>query len=76
MVWLTWLGLPALAIGMGAIQGWWAFVFILIVGVFGQVFYIKIFPRISKWLGYGSVEDVVIESTEKSKQCPIISRTV
>jgi hypothetical protein len=37
-----------LAIGMGVIQGWWAAVFILIVGVFAQVFYIKIFPRISR----------------------------
>src|SRR3990172_11123005 len=72
MVWLTWLGLPALAIGMGVKQGWWASVFILIVGVFGQVFYIKLFPRISKWLGYGSVEDVAILPTQKTK----ISSTV
>jgi hypothetical protein len=73
MVWLTWLGIPALAIGMGVIQGWWAAVFILIVGMFDQAFYIKVFPRISRWLGYGSAEDVAIESTDKSKQRSVIS---
>ena len=73
MVWLAWLGIPALALGMGAIQGWWASVFIFIVGVFGQVFYIKIFPRISKWLGYGSVEDVAILLAEKIKISSIVT---
>ena len=73
MVWLTWLGIPALAIGMGAKQGWWAAVFILIVGVFAQIFYIKLFPRISKWLGYGSVEDVAIEPTPKIKVSSIVT---
>ena len=73
MIWLTWLGLPVLAIGMGLIQGWWAAVFILIVGVFAQVFYIKFFPRISKLLGYGSVEDVAIEPTQKTKISSIVT---
>jgi len=73
MVWLTWLGLPALAIGMGVKQGWWASVFILIVGVFTQVFYVKFFPRISKLLGYGSVEDVTIEPTQKLKISSIVT---
>jgi len=74
MVWLTWLSLPALAIAMGVIQGWWATVFILIVGVLGQIFYIKLFPKISKWLGYGSVEDVVaIKSTQKIKTSSIVT---
>ena len=72
MIWLTWLGIPALAIGMGLIQGWWAAVFILIVGVFAQVFYIKVFPRISKWLGYGLIEDVGIKSIEKLKKFSIL----
>src|SRR4030066_1045356 len=73
MVWLTWLGIPALAIGMGLIQGWWASVFIIIVGVFGQGFYIKFFPRISRWLGYGSVEDVAILPTQKIKLSSIVT---
>ena len=73
MIWLTWLGIPALAIGMGAKQGWWAAVFIIIVGVFGQLFYIKIFPRISRLLGYGSVEDVAILPTQKIKIVSIVT---
>ncbi len=73
MVWLTWLGIPVLAIGMGVIQGWWAAVFILIVGVFAQIFYIKLFPRISKWLGYGSVEDVAISPAQKIKISSIVT---
>lgn len=73
MVWLTWLGIPVLAIGMGVTQGWWAAIFILIVGVFAQVFYIKFFPRISKWLGYGSVEDVAISPAQKIKISSIVT---
>ena len=87
-VWFTWLGLPALAIGMGVVAGWLAGVFVLIVGVFGQIYYIKIFPRVSRWLGYGSVEDVPASSaTEKQTEsrvtiytasvcpfCPIVKR--
>jgi glutaredoxin len=56
-VWVTWLGLPFLAIAMGIYVGWWAGVFVLICGVFAQIAYIRIFPSISRLLGYGSVED-------------------
>ncbi len=56
-VWFTWLGLPLLAVLMGIDVGWWAGVFVLIAGVFAQILYIKTFPRVSRWLGYGSVED-------------------
>ncbi len=73
MIWFTWLGLPALAIAMGAIQGWWATVFILIAGVLGQVYYIKVFPKVSKWLGYGSVEDVAIQPAQKIKTSSIVT---
>lgn len=57
-VWLTWLGLPALAIAMGLFISWWAGGFVLIVGVLAQVYYVRIFPRISRFLGYGSVRNV------------------
>jgi len=67
MIWLTWLGLPMLALIMAIKQGWVAAVFILIVGVFGQIIYIKVFPKISRWLGYGSVEDVAVNTTQKLK---------
>ncbi len=73
MVWLTWLGLPVLAIVMGILQGWWASAFILIVGVFAQIFYIKLFTRLSKLLGYGSVNDVAVESTQKLKTLSIVT---
>lgn len=56
-VWLTWLGLPLLAVMMGIYVGWMAGIFVLVVGVFAQVFYIRVFPSISRWLGYGSVDD-------------------
>ncbi len=67
MIWLTWLGIPALALLMGIKLGWLAALFILIVGVFAQSIYIKVFPKMSRLLGYGSVEDVAVDSTQKIK---------
>lgn len=67
MIWLTWLGIPVLALIMGIILGWLAVVFMLIVGVLTQIIYIKVFPQISRWLGYGSVEDVAVDFTQKVK---------
>jgi len=66
-VWFTWLGLPGLAVMMGLYVGWWAGVFVLVVGMFAQVLYIRIFPSISRWLGYGSVEDVAAVAPQKVK---------
>jgi glutaredoxin len=57
-VWLTWLGLPLLAIVVGVRVGWAAAGAVLVVGVIGQVLYIRWFPHISRWMGYGSVADV------------------
>ena len=67
MVWLTWLGIPILAIVIGIMLGWFAAVFMLVVGVFSQIIYVKIFPQISQWLGYGSMADKAAESTQKIK---------
>ncbi len=61
IVWLTWIGIPILAMVMGLKLGLIAAVFILIVGIIAQIGYIKIFPKISGILGYGSVEDVITE---------------
>ncbi len=60
-VWFTWLGIPAMAVAMGIFVGWWASPFILVAGVFAQIAYIRIFPKISRWLGYGTVEDVNVD---------------
>ena len=57
-VWLTWIGLPLLAIVVGARVGWAIAGAVLLVGIVGQVLYVRWFPNISRWLGYGSVADV------------------
>lgn len=56
-VWLTWIGLPLLAVVVALRIGWLAAAFVLAVGIVGQVLYIRWFPRLSPWMGYGSVED-------------------
>jgi len=35
--------------------------------VFAQIAYIRIFPKVSRWLGYGSVEDVSPELPKNSQ---------
>ncbi len=57
-VWLTWLGLPLLAIVVGVRVGWAAAGVVLLVGVVAQILYIRWFPSVSRWMGYGSVDDV------------------
>ncbi|NOZ75757.1 MAG: hypothetical protein GXO90_10390 [FCB group bacterium] len=69
-VWLTWLGLPVLALILGLSQSWLAAVFVLLVGVVVQIAYIRWFPRISRWIGYGSVNDVPAEHTLLSTTAP------
>ena len=54
-VWLTWLGLPLLAVVVGVRLGWAAAGAVLLVGTVGQVLYVRWFPRVSRWLGCGSV---------------------
>ena len=56
-VWLTWLGLPLLALGMGIRVGLMAGLSVLGVGIVGQLLYLRWFPYISRWMGYGSVAD-------------------
>jgi glutaredoxin len=50
-----------LALILGLSQGWLAAVFVLLVGIFAQIAYIRWFPRISRWIGYGSVNDMPAE---------------
>ena len=57
-VWMTWLGLPLLAIVVGVRVGWAAAGAVLLIGVVGQMLYIRWFPYVSRWVGYCSVDDV------------------
>ena len=70
MIWLTWLGLPLLAVVVGVQAGVVAGLTILVVGVVAQVLYVRWFPRISQWLGYGSVADTAPEPIPASMQVP------
>ncbi len=73
-VWLAWLGIPLVAMLVGwrvALRAGWLpgiLVAVLTVGlgVWFQVVYIRSFPRVSRFLGYGGVEDVAASSMPSS----------
>ncbi len=87
-VWLTWIGLPLLAVLVWVKIGFLSTVFVFVVGLYALHLYKRIFPRISKYLGYGSVKDVSPGSAPRSKLpskvvlytanvcpfCPIVKR--
>lgn len=56
-VWLTWVGLPLLAVVVWLRVGAAAALAALGIGIVGQVLYLRWFPAMSKWMGYGSVAD-------------------
>lgn len=62
MVWLTWLGLPLLAVVVAARSGIIVGVIVLGVGIAAQILYVRWFPRLSRWMGYGSVADTPASS--------------
>jgi glutaredoxin len=62
MIWLTWLGLPLLAALVGLRTGVMTGLAVLAVGVVGLVLYIRWFPHMSRWIGYGTVVDTPAES--------------
>jgi glutaredoxin len=88
MVWLTWLGLPLLTLVVGFKHGWVSAIFVLAVGIVAQVLYVRWFPRMSRWMGYGSVDDapanpaalgprlprVTLYTANVCPFCPIIRR--
>ena len=88
MIWLTWLGLPFLAVLVGLRAGLVPGLAVLGVGVVAQVLYLRWFPHISRWLGYGSVADtpadpasipaklprVTLYTANVCPFCPIIKR--
>jgi glutaredoxin len=88
-IWLTWLLIPVLAIFMGWRAGWPTGVVMAVVGVLFQMWYVRIFPRVSRAIGYGSVEDrapdagssipadvplVTIYTASACPFCPIVKR--
>jgi glutaredoxin len=73
-VWLTWLGLPLLAIAAGARLGLAAAGAVLLTGILGQILYVRWFPHVSRWLGYGSVADVAAPpSSEPEVRLPRVT---
>jgi len=87
-IWLTWLGLPLLALLAGLRGGLVAAAAVLAAGVVGQVLYVRWFPYLSRWVGYGSVADtpaprdcvaipplhVTLYTASVCPFCPIIKR--
>ena len=88
MVWLTWLGLPLLAVVVGLRAGLVAALLVFAIGVLAQVLYVRWFPYLSGWMGYGSVQDtpagsaaieaplpkVTLYTASACPFCPIIRR--
>jgi glutaredoxin len=73
MVWLTWLGLPLLALVVGVRAGALASVLVLAVGIAGQWIYIKGFPSIAGWMGYGSVADIPAAPAQPAAPLPRVT---
>jgi len=89
LVWLTWLGLPLLAVvagtrtgfvggqavgfagglGMGVAAG----LVVLAIGAAGQILYLRWFPHMSRWLGYGSVADAPAPPLSDSTKLPSVT---
>lgn len=59
-IWTMWVAVPAFALVAGLMRGWWAGLLLVAVGVVFQVTYVRVFPHVSSWLGYGSVDDVPV----------------
>lgn len=56
-IWLTWIALPVIGLLAGLRRGWLAGTFVVAVGALAHMAYIRWFPRISRFVGYGSVAD-------------------
>jgi glutaredoxin len=72
-VWLTWLGLPLLALVVGLRLGLLAALAVLVVGIVGQVLYVRWFPYISRWVGYGPVADAPVNPASMPAQLPHVT---
>ncbi|MFQ6605827.1 MAG: glutaredoxin family protein [Fidelibacterota bacterium] len=87
MVWFTWLGIPLIGLVAGLVQNVYAAAFVIIIGIIGELLYLRWFPRLSHWLGYGSVADVpadpapdtvvpevILYSANVCPFCPLVRR--
>jgi glutaredoxin len=72
-VWLTWLGLPLLALAFGLRVGLAAGLAVSVVGIVGQVVYVRWFPHLSRWMGYGSVADTSPASAPVPTPWPLVT---
>jgi len=72
-VWLTWVGLPVLALVVGLRVGLVGAFVVLLVGIMAQVLYVRWFPSISRWLGYGSVADTPANPTTMPAHLPRVT---
>jgi len=73
MIWLTWLGLPLLALLIGVRAGWVAAIVVLLVGIIGQIAYIRWFSHVSRWVGYGSVADTAADPASMPPRLPRVT---
>jgi glutaredoxin len=63
-VWLTWVAVPVIAILIGLKTNWLGGFVVMVVGILSQIVYVSWFPRLSRWVGYGSVADQPVKKTE------------
>lgn len=81
MVWLTWIGVPLLAVLVGVRAGLstgfplgiLAGLAVLGIGIVAQVLYLRWFPHISRWMGYGSVADTASRSGSLADSAPHVT---
>jgi glutaredoxin len=81
MIWLTWIGVPLLAVlaglrtGLvaGFLLGIVAGLGVLGIGIVAQVLYLRWFPHLSGWMGYGSVADTAAESGPLANPAPHVT---
>ena len=64
-VWIAWVAMPGFALVMSLLGRWQVGVLVLVVGIAFQLAYVRWFPHLSRWLGYGSVADVPAQTTAR-----------
>ena len=72
-VWLTWIGGPGVALLVGYRQGWLMAALVLVIGVWALIAYVRWFPRLSRLLGYGPVQDVKPEAPASPHALPKVT---